>query len=330
MKRFFIYIVLAGILTHCGSPKKQKLKRIDPISVKNLKNDLNLNTYLLTCTESHLIAVDHRTAKISVFDYDILTVSRVIGRRGKGPGEFISPVYAAASDSNVYISDGGNLRITVFNSNDWTLDTTFTHLSPSGRFVFLDGFLYLPPATLQSSAPFIKMNVSDGSLTYFGKWANPNKPRLGHDSYSLVLYHHTIIAVAHTKPIIKFFNEKGKLLAVNNLSNEPNIAETLAYAKQIEQPANINRYVILFQDAAIYKNYLILNLYKHPNGRFKSNNYLVYKIDNNNLKKAGAFRTNIHGGYTFSFCVHNNKLYSNGGLGGINLFVFDLSFLDGK
>jgi DNA-binding beta-propeller fold protein YncE len=330
MEKTFVFLLLAITLNCCGKSKKTKIRKINPINVKGLQEDTSLSLYTLTCGDSSLIASDRKTNQVSIFNYNDLSVSTVIGGTGHGPGEFNGAFYAVLAGKKLYVTDDGNRRITVFNTNDRSLDTTLTHISSPTRFVASDGSLYLYAPNPGHPAPFMMMGIVPKSVTYFGKWTAPGKPVPEEgDAYNLLLYHHTIIAVSQINPLVKFFSKKGKLLSTVNLSKDKDLAQALAYKKKFRRnPANRNAVVILFQDASIYKNDLIINFATHSSEHnYTSNNYLVYKIDGRKLKKIGSFKTNIHGGFTFSFCTHDGKLYSNGGPGGINIFMFDLSFL---
>lgn len=332
MKRFFALFCVTIILVSCGSPKKKEIKRLNPVSVKSLVNDLSIGSHIrLTCTDSALIVVGRRTDKISIFNYKTLTAQKVIGRAGRGPGEFNRPVYAAADSNKIYIADAVNHTFTVFNSDDWSLDTTIAgRLITGTRFIASGGYLYFFDPMIGDPAPFVKMDVAGHKpAMYFGKWVKPDEPVRAAYFYNLLLYHHTIIVVSQIKPVIKFYNEKGKLISLHNLSNDKDLSNILAYKRQFKQnPANRNKSVILFYNAGIYKNYLILNFDTRPHGKLKTNNYLVYKIDGNHLSKVGVFEIDIHDGYIDTFCIHRNKLYIGVFVKGIHIFVFDLSFLN--
>jgi hypothetical protein len=335
MKKFFAFLLLAIVLSQCGETKKPKITKINPVRVKDLTNDLALGRYMLTCGDSHLIASDAKTNKISIFNYNDLSITKIIGGTGRGPGEFNGASYAVSADNKLYVADGGSRRIAVFNSGAWSLDTTLTGIYTPNRFVVSGEYLYLFVPNAGHPAPFMKVEIGHkDTVTYFGKWATPDRSLpVGAKTYNLLLYHHTIIAVSQIKPLVKFYNKKGKLLSTHNLAKDKDLAQALAYKKHFRQnPANRNGVVILFNDVSIYKDDLILNFITHysESHKYVTNRYLVYKIDGKKLKKIGSFKTNIHKGFTRTFCTHGGKLYSNGGPGGINLFVFDLSFLGSK
>jgi hypothetical protein len=122
---------------------------------------------------------------------------------------------------------------------------------------------------------------------------------------------------------------QGELLDSHDLGNEARLTETLEFTNQFYlNSENQNSTVVLFGDAAVFDNFLVINFLSRPGGRLKSNNYFVYKIEGNTLQKVAFFETDVGtGGFTRTFCIHENKLYSNGGQGGIDIYRFDLSFL---
>ncbi|HYW34348.1 MAG TPA: hypothetical protein VE868_02970 [Balneolaceae bacterium] len=297
-----------------------------------MENDLSLSAYTLTCSDTTLVASDYHTKKISLFSYSNLRPMYVLGRSGRGPGEFSYPSSAAAGPGKIYVSDFENDRITVLNSSNGSLDTTITGGSPSNSFLVTGNsltvsgrYLFLSFSAVKNEVPFTRVNINNGSVKHFGE-----KRRQGTYSYILLIHHHTIIAVQQRNPLIKFYSERGKLLATNNLKRDPNLAGVLAYQKKFRERSRPNRFLDIFSDAAVYHNDLIINYNAWPHGKIKANQYLVYKISHHKLQKMTAFRTNIHGGYTDTFCIHNNMLYSNGGPHGFNIYVFDLSFLNNQ
>jgi hypothetical protein len=324
-KRVFVFWLLAGGLAGCGQVQKTKLRKIDPVRIINLKNDLAIGRYRLTCGDAHLIASDAKTSKISIFKYNGVTSLQVIGRPGRGPGEFVSLRYVEAYDNKIFAADIGNRRISVFNAGDGTLKNTITHATTNQRYVILDGSIYLNSPITGHPTPFMKINMANESTAYFGKRVS-NIRALIRMTYNILGYRNKIIAVSTMTPVIKFYNKKGSLLSTRNLSKDKNLAGILAYKKHFKQTHPSNENVELFGDATVYKNDLILKFNSYPQGKWDPNKYLVYRISGTSLKKVGAFQTNVHGGYTTTFCTYDGKLYSNGV--GINIFVFSLKFLD--
>ena len=332
IEKIFVLIACLAILPHCSTNKKQSLKKsdrkINPLKVKNLSNDTSLSLYTLTCTDTHLIATDGKTNRISIFNYKNLNPVHVIGRTGHGPGEFDGASYTASLGNKIYVGDGRNRRINVFNKNSWTFDKTIPHVVASPRFVITKKYLYVS-GPIRKDALLMKVNLKNGNVKYFGKWPNTHKPK--YNRFYLLSYKKRIIAISSFNPMIQFYNKQGKLLASHSLKKEKALAKVLAYKRKFRKnPNNRRRAVLLFGDASIYKNFLILNYITRPKGNEKTNNYLVYRIEGNNLKKVIAFKTDIHNGFTYSFCTHKDIMYTNGGPHGINIFAFDLSFLNNQ
>lgn len=92
--------------------------------------------------------------------------------------------------------------------------------------------------------------------------------------------------------------------------NEPILSGTIQFTDRFyREPGNVNRSVILFQNAALFQDHLIVNVIDHQevsHGRAaKYNNYMLFRITGDSLEKAGAFRTDIgERGVTRTFCMN--------------------------
>jgi len=83
--------------------------------------------------QGNLYVLDRAFKNIRVFNQDGLYLLEHEFRKGEGPGEFLDPVsIAVAKDSNqIYISDMGNRRLTIF-----TQDFNYKHSFPINTFYF--------------------------------------------------------------------------------------------------------------------------------------------------------------------------------------------------
>ena len=189
--------------------------------------------------------------------------------------------------------------------------------------------------SIYSAAPFAEDNsilqmisLEDYESTHFGETNESIKGRRN--------YHHALandsrlVAVSLTEPEIKIYELDGSLMETVSLEDEPLLSETLNYMTQFYgDSGNSNSAVIMFQDATLIGDTLIVNVLNHKqesNSKTTTyNNYIVYKLDEDSLQKTAAFRTNIGGrGVTSSFCVNENLLYSTGGANQLDIYVFDI------
>lgn len=326
MRIVFSIILLGIFLSQCEKSEQEDSSHIKPDQIINLVESSNLSRYSLTCTDSELIATDTESNKIYIFDYKTSEIVETFGRNGRGPGEFNGALNSVVVDENVYVYDTGNQRISVFDKKSYLLKSVIPVSMNVSRFVVSSDYIYLSSPFTRIEQPFMKVNM-DGDTEFFGEKLEYDF--FGRNIFHLLIYEEKIIAVSLTEPIIKFYNKVGELLVRYDLLNETQLTETLEFTNQFYlDSGNQNRTVVLFNDASIFDDYLILNLNTRPGGRLKSNNYLVYKIDGNTLNKVDFFETNLgDGGFTMTFCIHENKLYSNGGSSGIDIYRFDLSFL---
>ena len=189
--------------------------------------------------------------------------------------------------------------------------------------------------SIYSAVPFADDNsilrvisLEDYESSHFGETNESIKGRRN--------YHHALandsrlVAVSLTEPNVKIYELNGTLIQTVSLEDEPLLSETVNYTTQFyRDPGNSNSAVIMFQDATLIGDTLIVNVLNHKqesNSKTTTyNNYIVYKLDEDSLQKTAAFRTNIGGrGVTSSFCVNENLLYSTGGANQLDIYVFDI------
>ncbi|HYW35199.1 MAG TPA: hypothetical protein VE868_07325 [Balneolaceae bacterium] len=320
---FSLILLIAVILTKCEGTAKQGLRKINPKSIKHLQHAASLSLYHLTCSDSSLIAADHKTNKISIIGYNGSKITHVFGRTGRGPGEFNGANYAVPEGGKLYVTDGRNKRIDVFNTSNWSPDTTISAAFSGTRFVVTGKNIYLSVPDLSNPGPIMRINKKNHTVSYFGRWLTEKQPM--RNMFHLLRYQDKIIAVGFTKPVVRFYNKKGTLLAAHNLGADKDLASIMAIKRRSSHQLGSRNIVIVFPDVSIYKHYLMLTFTRKLHG--KENHFLVYRIKGTSLKKVDAFNVNLHGGFVHSFCTHKNTLYSNGGSDGIDIYAFDLSFL---
>jgi DNA-binding beta-propeller fold protein YncE len=319
-------ILCVFILSQCADAEEEESRLIKPDQIISLIHSSDLSQYTLTCTDSELIATDARSNHVYIFDYNTLEVVESFGRNGSGPGEFNGALYSVADDKSVYVYDSGNQRINVFNSDDWSYQSVISVGRNVSRFAVSSEHIYLSSPFTRTETPFMKVNM-DGETGYFGEKSEHDF--FGRNIFNLLIHREKIIAVSRTEPIIQFYNMQGEFLDSHDIGNEVHLTETLEFTNQFYlNSENQSSTVVLFGDAAVFDNFLVINFLSRPGGRLKTNNYFVYKIEGNTLQKVAFFETDVGtGGFTRTFCIHENKLYSNGGQGGIDIYRFDLTFL---
>ncbi|MCC5906906.1 MAG: hypothetical protein JJU13_11900 [Balneolaceae bacterium] len=303
---------------------------LETVQVKSIGDYPTLSQYTLHCAESGLIAVDFISDRIHVFDYETLEMKHIFGQSGAGPGELQQPVHAASDKKRLFVLDSGNQRMNVYEKEEWLFETAIPleHVFGTRFEITDDGFILA--ASYHGDKPLLKLKTDGGSSAeLFGDWIVPE--RRTRNEFHLLPYQNKIIAVSKTEPVVQLFDDNGMFLFESILDNEPLYAESLDFINSFYQnPANEFSTVVLFNDAAIWGNYLLIHFMTRPGGGFQSNNFMVYRIVNNGLEKAAAFNTEIPKGRglgaVLSFCVHNNKLYSNGPLQ--DIYVYNLEELN--
>lgn len=273
-----------------------------------------------------MIAVDFLTNRIHVFDYETLELLHVFGRDGSGPGESRGATYAVSDAERLFVFDAGNHRVNVYQKANWTFEKILPlDLLFGTRFIVSPHYIYA--ASYYGEKPFFKLDIEDDPVAeVFGDWIGPGRGT--RNEFNLLSYEDKIIAVSKTEPVVQFYDQSGELLIESVLDDEPLLSERLNFITRFYQNLE-NRYqtVTLFRDASVFGQYLLINYYTRPEDRVKYNNYLVYRIGENDIKKVASFETEFkERSATTTFCVHKNRLYSDGGPLR-DLYVYDLDML---
>ena len=305
---------------------------IEPLQTVSYSENPEFTNIKLTCADSGLIAVDGRSNRIHQINYETLQLVGSAGRQGWGPGEFNGVYLADSYDGNLYVSDAGNQGIHILNEETLEYEFIIPVSLSATRFSVQSGFIYSPAPYSKTEYALQMIGLDDHSVHYFSERSGAVFP--GRDMYHALANDTVLYAVSLTEPVIKMYTREGELITTQNFADELLLSESLQFSDRFyREPGNENRSVILFQDAALFQNYLVVNVINHSEGSHnrsaKYNNYLLFQINGESLKRAGAFRTNIgERGITSTFCIQGTRLYSTGGRNGVNIYEFDLSVFE--
>ena len=319
------------LFLQCSKTNQQfeDVEILEPSKTVSYSENPEFTNIKLTCADSGLIAVDGRSNRIHQIDYETLQLVRSAGRLGRGPGEFNGVYLADSYDGNLYVSDAGNQGIHILNEETLEVESFIPVRLSGARFTIRDGSLYSPVPFSEEKSILQRINLDDHTVHYFGERTGSSFP--GRNIYHAIKDSNRLYAVSYTEAVIKTYTADGRSISIHNAEDETLLAGTLHFANRFYlEPGNENRSVILFQDAALFKDYLIVNVINHSEGSHnrgaKYNNYLLFRVNGESLMRAGAFRTNIgERGVTSTFCIQGTRLYSNGGRDGVKIYEFDLS-----
>lgn len=323
-----ILVFLAWVCIQCSKKNTIEKVAVEPAQIIELIDFPDIAQYQLTCTDSELIATDSRTNTVHIFDYETLEIVESFGGTGRGPGEFTGAMYSFSDEEYIYVSNSGNQSVSVFNRKDSSYHSEILQARTVSRFVGTPDYIYLSSPYANPEVPFLRKERTDtGEDAEFGK--GTGNDFFARNIFNLLPYQDYILAVSHSEPTIHLYDLPGNQIWEQNIEDNPNLNETMNFVHQFYAASeNNNRTVTLFNDASVTGDFLILNLYSRKEGQLKTNDYLVYKIKEIGLDQVMSFETNIGiRGITSTFCVHNNQLFSNGGEGGIDMYVFDLDLL---
>ncbi len=127
-----------------------------------------------------IIVLDSRTTRILKYSSDGTFQHYIGGRRGEGPGEFVRPWNIAVDgQENVYVTDHGNNRLSVFNSRG-EFQASFNHKPlPISIAVDQEQNIYLGYYLFKSSGPYIsKYNIQGELLGSFCQSSDPKTASL--------------------------------------------------------------------------------------------------------------------------------------------------------
>jgi len=332
-RKIVLTALIFTVLIQCSDLNEsfENVPVIQPLQTATLEDNVQFVSVKLSCTESNLIATDGQTNRVHQLDYETLHVLKSVGKEGKGPEEFNGIYYFDSYDGDLYVSDAGNQGIHVLNENNLEYESFIPGRLSGTRFSVQSGSIYSAAPFVDDDSIFQMISLEDNDSYYFGE---SNESLIPRRNYYHVLANNTrLFAVSLTEPEVEIYGLDGSLIQKVRLRDEPLLSETLQYANQFyRDPGNSSSAVILFQDATLINDHLIVNVLNHrQESNVKSttyNNYVVLGFDGNVLQKTGAFRTNMgEGGVTSSFCVNENRLYSTGGPNQLDIFVFDIGDL---
>jgi len=243
----------------------------------------------------------------------------IMGREGKGPGEFIRCIHLTARDSAVYIFDEGSRRINIFSKNG----SFMRSIDELGFYIYnrfaVDGqqHLYLPAPISLETYPILKIDPSGKRLASFGTiFPQPyEKPNIGVNGRQLfVTEDEKLIALGSSTPMVEIYSPQGELLSATNLAGLPCLKSILDYQMVRYQHFGTVGFmsISLLSDAYFTGGKLYILFYEADESTIVSNKLLVLDYDQGQLSPSAIIRLNPGtetANYT-TFCVldHHRKV----------------------
>jgi len=268
--------------------------------------------YSIACDEQTLYVSDYQNHRIIVAD-TALRFKYVMGREGKGPGEFFRCKHMVLSGSEVYVFDEGSRRIKVFQQQGLFLRST-PKLGFNIRRRFAigpEGQLYLPANTNVNVFPILKLSKEGDSLASFGTiFPQPyEKPNIGvNGRFLFITEDQTLLAVGASKAVVECYTTRGALRSSCDLSAIPLLKSRIdAMNLEYQNFGTVGFVTVnLIRDACYLDGKLYLLLWEEePGSPIVSNKLLVLDYDQGQLSPSAIIRLNPGtdtANYT-TFCV---------------------------
>ncbi len=188
-------------------------------------------------------------------DYDF-SRGEIIGREGRGPGEFLGPAFIRVSDNAVYVAEANNARIQIFDKKYTFRNYIHTRWSPVRTFGLSPNNTVLTYSWHQDFLVH-EYNESGDTLARFGAafGANPNMNRVQIETDS----RDNVYIAFLNRPIIRKYNSRRNLVWEKDVSNLRVVSERLEEIKRLDGPEE--GYNII-SDIVVHKD----RLYTHFTG----------------------------------------------------------------
>jgi len=282
------------------------------------KSQLKLsNIHSLYVFNNNLLFYDVKTNKIILSDVHGNQIKNY-GTTGKGPNEILQIGSLTVYKDSVFFFDNGNKRIGILNllSDDLkTVPYPDGFYSDYSRFFIKNNRIYF--SNLYSNKAIIVFNENFDIKNNFGEKENLTKnfKPSSNSFYHVLEKSDIIIAVDVQAPLIKTYDNVGKLLKLYDLSNfalfKGRIDEIERKRKALENSKSTH--FVFFQDAYMYDGNIYLLIVQNSGDRMYSNGLLKGTFEGREIKKFELIRLVDKDNYFHlysSICLINNQIFA--------------------
>jgi hypothetical protein len=326
----YLNILLFLFILACNNKRDTSTRTL---GLENRLSKINDTLYFsnnVPCINSSgnvVLISDYTASRNYLLDEDFKLIN-VLGRNGRGPMDFVGARLSCISENTIFITDDGNKRI-----NTYDLDGRYkkqisfpTHAFLRTKFAYVSNNLFFSTPMLEK--PFLKMNISNGTVYTFGyfKEGNNLKEKLSQNFYHILLHKKDsmLFCVSETSPIILIFDINGNQSMEYKIPKSIFIDSRLKFVEgeMKKSPQNRESTYTLFKDAILLDDRLFLLLVDNTNGKLNSNKVSMYKIDSKGLTYQQTLV--LTSGYYESFCLIKEKylIAYNNDSGSIDIFNY--------
>ena len=260
-----------------------------------------------------IIFVDGNNNRILICNKDFSNCKSV-GRKGKGPNEFLSPGFLQVRHDKIYINDIGNQRIQVLNKNGKFIKsikfkTRLLHMLNFA--VSYDGnFVYIP--AIKEDVLFYKYRTDGSLISGYGTTIKYNDPMQTIIMNAVLLEvdeQDNVYTIFFGLPIIRKYDKENNLLWESNLSFIEGVKERKLAVDKSRQNNNNMKYAFLnIFVSSIYNSGILYVIYAAQSKEFWPQKILGLDTSTGKVKKI----ININN-YEFipnSICFSKNILFA--------------------
>lgn len=304
----FILGTLICVLSSCGGNKMAKLVNLAPDDVVCQSGDSIYYIAILSLYghDDKLYMADNTRGCVYVLDNQ-LSLSKIIGSRGRGHGEFLFVGHIEGRGDSLFVENGSG--VSLFVDNEFSRRLYDTSKTSSGRgqigsfslkYAYNNGMIYYYP--LGDKSEILSYNVENNSVETFAQSTLTDKQNKfrGH----ILSDGEYIYNVSQNSPYIEKFSIKGEHIDTYDYSGKFELLDfALKYVD--EQESEEGAAATLVRDVVCHDGNLYMLLFlRDAAGEFISNKLLV--VD---TKKGSDFRllTLDNGGY-LTLGIFNDKL----------------------
>ncbi|MEL6853085.1 MAG: hypothetical protein AAFP92_31545 [Bacteroidota bacterium] len=229
---FILWLLLLLACQPVADPNVPPIQVLEPVHHLSSFSDTLYAGWLrwMTASEDHIFISDHHEDHVIMLDHD-LNLVKVLGREGRGPGEFNGPAFSAVGQGQLWIDDPGNIRFQVFSLDGEFLKTVpINHIEDQiltlGTFtVDHEDFIWL--SSDKGEKPLVRMN-QEGKVMARYAVQPPRREGYSHTAHLLTTSQNHLISLRIMDGLLEKLDLNGQLIEEIDLSALPGMDSSFA------------------------------------------------------------------------------------------------------
>lgn len=308
----YIYLFIALFLFSCSKNRQSEIVTIEPSIVLDVLSDSSFfkDVMYMNVKNNDVYASDSYNGRIIKMDKNLNLLS-IMGKNGRGPGEFSGVGSSILLNDTLYAIDFG-LRLNAFNLNGMFVgsykfsDPTITM---SNFCTDNEGYLFF--SSVIDSLPIVKYDRFMNRISSFGSWVGEKDNRQATNHYLLQNINGMIMTVSSDAPIFYFYDKNGELVFKKIFDSELFESRLAFKDKEINKDSkNRLKTYQLFTSITSFNNKIYLLYIDHnpSNGLANSNKIVELIYNKNDLKIGKVYQLDKQGWFTSIVYLADNKI----------------------